>query len=102
LKELNVLVLGSSNIFYLLYGGILENIRKTINLTLFFQASANQRAGRAGRVAAGKCFRLYTGNVFSVNFEKFNLPKTFSFFQKISKSDFFFFLIFIYSMGISA
>ena len=24
------------------------------------KASANQRAGRAGRVAAGKCFRLYT------------------------------------------
>lgn len=24
------------------------------------KASANQRAGRAGRVAPGKCFRLYT------------------------------------------
>lgn len=25
------------------------------------QASANQRAGRAGRVRAGKAYRLYTG-----------------------------------------
>lgn len=27
------------------------------------QASANQRAGRAGRVRAGKAFRLYTGTL---------------------------------------
>lgn len=25
------------------------------------QASANQRAGRAGRSRSGKCYRLYTG-----------------------------------------
>lgn len=29
------------------------------------KASANQRAGRAGRVRAGKAFRLYTGADYS-------------------------------------
>ena len=28
------------------------------------KASANQRAGRAGRNRSGKCYRLYTGGVF--------------------------------------
>jgi hypothetical protein len=27
------------------------------------QASARQRAGRAGRTGPGKCYRLYTGNL---------------------------------------
>lgn len=29
------------------------------------QASAEQRAGRAGRVAPGHCYRLYSSQVFS-------------------------------------
>ena len=29
-------------------------------ITPISQAAANQRAGRAGRTSAGKCFRLYT------------------------------------------
>jgi hypothetical protein len=31
------------------------------------QASARQRAGRAGRTGPGKCYRLYTGAVFAVD-----------------------------------
>lgn len=31
------------------------------------KASANQRAGRAGRVRAGKAYRLYTGSVFTIS-----------------------------------
>jgi pre-mRNA-splicing factor ATP-dependent RNA helicase DHX16 len=33
---------------------------ESLIVTPISKASANQRAGRAGRVAAGKCFRLYT------------------------------------------
>ena len=34
---------------------------EALTITPISKASANQRAGRAGRVAPGKCFRLYTG-----------------------------------------
>lgn len=40
-----------------------------------FQASANQRAGRAGRVAAGKCFRLYTAWAFKHEMEETTVPE---------------------------
>jgi pre-mRNA-splicing factor ATP-dependent RNA helicase DHX16 len=39
------------------------------------QASANQRAGRAGRVAAGKCFRLYTAWAFKHELEECTVPE---------------------------
>lgn len=46
------------------------------NLSCFFhQASANQRAGRAGRVAAGKCFRLYTAWAFKHEMEETTVPE---------------------------
>ncbi|ETN82418.1 helicase protein, partial [Necator americanus] len=38
------------------------------------QASADQRAGRAGRTAAGHAYRLYSSAVFQ-NFEKFSRPE---------------------------
>ncbi|XP_068099941.1 probable ATP-dependent RNA helicase DHX37 [Hyperolius riggenbachi] len=38
------------------------------------QASANQRAGRAGRTEPGHCYRLYSSAVFS-DFEKFSQPE---------------------------
>ncbi|KAL6728316.1 hypothetical protein Aduo_010097 [Ancylostoma duodenale] len=38
------------------------------------QASADQRAGRAGRIAAGHAYRLYSSAVFQ-NFEKFSRPE---------------------------
>lgn len=50
---------------------------EVINLLFFFhgQASANQRAGRAGRVAAGKCFRLYTAWAFKHEMEETTVPE---------------------------
>uniref|UniRef100_A0A673NIU4 RNA helicase n=1 Tax=Sinocyclocheilus rhinocerous TaxID=307959 RepID=A0A673NIU4_9TELE len=39
------------------------------------RASANQRAGRAGRVAAGKCFRLYTAWAFKHEMEETSIPE---------------------------
>lgn len=42
------------------------------------QASSNQRAGRAGRVAAGKCFRLFTAWAFSHEMEDSMIPEVFT------------------------
>lgn len=39
------------------------------------QASANQRAGRTGRIAAGICYRLYTRKQFEQTFEPFTKPE---------------------------
>ncbi|XP_066474343.1 pre-mRNA-splicing factor ATP-dependent RNA helicase DHX16 [Tiliqua scincoides] len=39
------------------------------------RASANQRAGRAGRVAAGKCFRLYTAWAYKNELEETTVPE---------------------------
>lgn len=39
------------------------------------QASANQRAGRAGRVAPGKCFRLFTAYAFKHELEENTIPE---------------------------
>jgi pre-mRNA-splicing factor ATP-dependent RNA helicase DHX16 len=39
------------------------------------RASANQRAGRAGRVSAGKCFRLFTTWAFEHEMEESTVPE---------------------------
>ena len=39
------------------------------------QASANQRAGRAGRVAPGKCFRIYTALAYEKELEDNTIPE---------------------------
>jgi HrpA-like RNA helicase len=39
------------------------------------QASAKQRAGRAGRVSAGTCYRLYTKNMFDFELPEFTTPE---------------------------
>lgn len=43
-------------------------------VTFTSKASADQRAGRAGRVSAGHCYRLYSSAVFADEFEDFSLP----------------------------
>ncbi|XP_068227873.1 probable ATP-dependent RNA helicase kurz [Palaemon carinicauda] len=42
------------------------------HITWTSQASASQRAGRAGRTAPGHCYRLYSSAVFDQEFEKFS------------------------------
>ncbi|XP_013775733.2 probable ATP-dependent RNA helicase DHX37 [Limulus polyphemus] len=39
------------------------------------KASANQRAGRAGRTAPGHCYRLYSSAVFNDEFTQFSAPE---------------------------
>lgn len=39
------------------------------------RASANQRAGRSGRVAAGKCFRLFTAWAYANELEENTIPE---------------------------
>jgi ATP-dependent RNA helicase DHX37/DHR1 len=39
------------------------------------QASADQRAGRAGRTGPGHCYRLYSASVYTRQFDPFTLPE---------------------------
>lgn len=58
-------------LFYLLCTSQMTTLVFLVNS----QASANQRAGRAGRVAAGKCFRLYTAWAFKHEMEETTVPE---------------------------
>uniref|UniRef100_A0A8D2P7R4 Activating signal cointegrator 1 complex subunit 3 n=1 Tax=Zosterops lateralis melanops TaxID=1220523 RepID=A0A8D2P7R4_ZOSLA len=46
----------------------------SFRVTWISQASADQRAGRAGRTEPGHCYRLYSSAVF-MDFEKFSAPE---------------------------
>ncbi|XP_065220095.1 pre-mRNA-splicing factor ATP-dependent RNA helicase DHX16 [Planococcus citri] len=48
---------------------------ETLTVVPISKASANQRAGRAGRVAAGKCFRLYTSWAYNHELEDNAVPE---------------------------
>ena len=48
---------------------------ESLIVTPVSQAGARQRAGRAGRVAPGKCFRLYTAWSFENEMEENNIPE---------------------------
>ena len=48
---------------------------ESLIVTPVSKASANQRAGRAGRVAAGKCFRLYTAWSYAHELEDNAIPE---------------------------
>ena len=48
---------------------------ESLVITPCSRASANQRSGRAGRVAPGKCFRLYTKYAYMHELEEQNLPE---------------------------
>ena len=69
------------NIKYVVDGGMVKRryYDKTTGVSSFkitwtSQASANQRAGRAGRVGPGHCYRLYSSAVFNNDFEEFTQP----------------------------
>ncbi|XP_067933962.1 pre-mRNA-splicing factor ATP-dependent RNA helicase DHX16-like [Watersipora subatra] len=48
---------------------------ESLVVTPISKASANQRAGRAGRVSAGKCFRLYTAWAYQKELEENTIPE---------------------------
>lgn len=48
---------------------------ETLTVVPISKASANQRAGRAGRVAPGKCFRLYTLRTYQQELEDNAVPE---------------------------
>ncbi len=48
---------------------------ESLIITPCSKASANQRAGRAGRVSAGKCFRLYTALAYQHELEDNTVPE---------------------------
>lgn len=64
---------GSSDAFLCLHDNLASVTRSASPLPS--QASANQRAGRAGRVAAGKCFRLYTAWAYKHEMEETTVPE---------------------------
>ena len=48
---------------------------ESLVVTPISKAAANQRAGRAGRVAPGKCFRLYTAWAYQYELEENTIPE---------------------------
>lgn len=48
---------------------------ESLIVTPISKASANQRAGRAGRVAPGKCFRLYTAFSYQQELDDTTIPE---------------------------
>ena len=48
---------------------------ETLSIIPISKANAKQRAGRAGRVRPGKCFRLYTKNSYENELENENIPE---------------------------
>ena len=48
---------------------------KSYNIMWISKASANQRAGRAGRTGPGHCYRLYSSSLFDRQMDAFAIPE---------------------------
>jgi pre-mRNA-splicing factor ATP-dependent RNA helicase DHX16 len=48
---------------------------ESLIVTPISKASSNQRAGRAGRVAPGKCFRMYTAYSYENELDDTTIPE---------------------------
>ncbi|KAJ1343641.1 hypothetical protein BSLG_001789 [Batrachochytrium salamandrivorans] len=48
---------------------------QTFQVSWASMASADQRAGRAGRMGAGHCYRLFSSAVFNNHFDQFSVPE---------------------------
>lgn len=48
---------------------------ESLVITPCSRASADQRAGRAGRLSPGKCFRMYTRLAYETELEPNNIPE---------------------------
>ena len=95
MKELKVLVFGTSKIFYLLYGGILENIRQTINLTLFFRlVQIKELEGQAEWPQENVSDFTQVMFFFPEILKNLICPKHFHFFKKFQKVKNYYFLLF--------
>lgn len=75
-------VLDSGKVKIKLYDKIAGGISRFV-ITWASKASANQRAGRAGRTEGGVCYRLYSSAVFEDKFPDFSEPEI----QKIPCDD---------------
>ncbi|EGZ10420.1 hypothetical protein PHYSODRAFT_518292 [Phytophthora sojae] len=53
----------------------LANGISSFEVTWISKASADQRAGRAGRTGPGHCYRLYSSAVYDTEFQKFSSPE---------------------------
>jgi pre-mRNA-splicing factor ATP-dependent RNA helicase DHX16 len=70
------------NVNYVIDSGLCEQTRFSVSsereslvVVPISKASANQRAARAGRVAAGKCFRLFTASMYEDKLEENTVPE---------------------------
>lgn len=68
-------VVDSGRVKEKVYRGAGTTLLSSFEVRWVSQASAEQRAGRAGRTGPGHCYRLYSSAVFDQRFEPFHAPE---------------------------